>query len=228
MAKGPVQGEAALLHLGPGFLHRPLPRGLGRKHQLQWPLQVPSDNPPGVRGPGIWKKPRLGQKLCPGPLGLREAGPMGRRGWRGPVLGVETAGGGPVGCGRGILMLMSGAPSLPSSPQPLWRKSPISPPRSQDCWGDAQSPALGPGREAPLALSNPLRSVIPSQDTHRLPSPCQGLGMVAMLSSLWSRLLCQSCPALLASRPTPDPLSFPWPISCGTFMQLSVLPMLPV
>lgn len=24
----------------------------------------------------------------------------------------------------------------------------------------------------------------------------------------------------------PDPLSFPWPISCGTFMQLSVLPML--
>lgn len=147
-------------------------------------------------------------------------------------LARTSAGGGDCGWrASGVRTRNSDAnvrgPPLPSSPQPLWRKSPISPPRSQDCWGDAQSPALGPGREAPLALSNPLRSVIPSQDTHRLPSPCQGLGMVAMLSSLWSRLLCQSCPALLASRPTPDPLSFPWPISCGTFMQLSVLPMLP-
>lgn len=46
----------------------------------------------GQAGPGIWNKPRLGQRLCPGLLGLRQAGPMGRRGKGGLVLGMETQG----------------------------------------------------------------------------------------------------------------------------------------
>lgn len=48
--------------------------------------------PSGQVGPGIWNKPQLGQRLCPGLLGLRQVGPMGRRGKGGSVLGLETQG----------------------------------------------------------------------------------------------------------------------------------------
>lgn len=107
----------------------------------------------------------------------------------------------------------------------LCKKSPISPPRSQDCWGSTQLPDLGPGRAAPLHLAKPLPSFIQSLGTYWLPSQCQVLGIAATLSSLWSRLLSQSCAATPASRPTPDPLSLHWPTSCGTLTPPSFLPV---
>ena len=109
---------------------------------------------------------------------------------------------------------------------PLWRKhpSPLLGPRDGHAvcslWVGHSPPALGPGRCAPLPLTKPLSSFSQSSGTYWLLSQCQARGIAATLSSFWSPLIRQSH---LAHGPTPDPLSVYWPISCGTFMQLSFL-----